>query len=214
MSTKPASLLSALRAEIIAGDLPGGTRLKEEEIAARFGVSRVPVREALRQLESEGFAVAERYKGVTVADRSTHVVVELMQVRRGLEVMAAGLAADRRGGEVADELRTVVDRGARAGREHQIEALPPLILEFHQLVARASGNRQLEQLIDRLLEQTAWGFEQEIEERVDSSWRDHASIAAAVLDGSRMQASFLMDEHILKDETIFRRSFDSAPPAA
>lgn len=206
MPVDPTSLLSVLREDIISGALPGGARLKEEEIAARFGVSRVPVREALRQLESEGFAVAERYKGVTVADHSGHLVIELMQVRRGLEVLAAGLAAADRGGPVRDQLQSVVERGARAGRAHEIAALPPLILEFHQLVARASGNSRLQQMLARLLHQTAWGFEQDIEARAESSWRDHGTIAAAILDGAELQARLLMDEHILKDETLYRRS--------
>ena len=206
MTSLPSSVAQALRTEIISGELRGGQRLKEDVLAARFGVSRVPVREALRQLESEGFVVAEKFKGVTVAEHSVDVVVELMQVRRGLEVLAASLAADVRGGEVAADLQEVVAQGTSAGRARDISALPPLILQFHQLVARAAGNRRLERMIDRLLEQTAWGFEQEIEDRIESSWRDHATIAAAILDGARVQASYLMDEHILKDELIYRRT--------
>jgi DNA-binding GntR family transcriptional regulator len=206
VDSKSAAVLSALRSEIISGVLPGGTRLKEDVLAARFDVSRVPVREALRQLESEGFAVAEKFKGVSVADRSTEVVIELMQVRRGLEVLAAQLAAQRRGGEQAADLQAVVSRGRSEGQAGNIGQLPPLIREFHRLVARASGNSLLETMIDRFLDQTAWGFEQEIEERVESSWNDHGAIAASILSGSPVQAGLLMDEHILKDEAIYRRS--------
>lgn len=209
MDSKPASVLKALRAEIIANTLPGGTRLKEDVIAARFDVSRVPVREALRQLESEGFVVAEKYKGVTVAESSTEVVIELMQIRRGLETLAAQLAARRRGGDQAGALQSVVAQGRAEGEAGHIAELPPLIHEFHRLVARASGNERLAQMIERLLEQTAWGFEQEIEDRVASSWSDHGAVAAAILAGSPMQAGLLMDEHIEKDEAIYRRSFPS-----
>lgn len=207
MDSKAAAVVKALRAEIIDGTLPGGARLKEDTIAARFDVSRVPVREALRQLETEGFVVAEKYKGVTVASTSTAVVIELMQIRRGLETLAARLAAVRRGGEQAAALQAVVARGRSEGAAGHLDELPPLIFEFHRLVARASGNGSLAQMIERLLEQTAWGFEQEIEERVTSSWTDHGAVAAAILAGSPMQASFLMDEHIEKDEAIYRRSF-------
>jgi DNA-binding GntR family transcriptional regulator len=206
VDSKSASVLRALRSEIISGVLPGGARLKEDVLATRFDVSRVPVREALRQLESEGFVVAEKFKGVTVAERSTEVVVELMQVRRGLEVLAAQLAAQRNGGEQAAELRAVVSEQRSAGQAGHIDELPPLIREFHRLVARASGNGLLETMIDRLLDQTAWGFEQEIAERVESSLNDHGAVAAAILAGSPVQAGLLMDEHILKDEAIYRRS--------
>jgi DNA-binding GntR family transcriptional regulator len=200
----PASVIRELRAEIIAGDLQGGARLKEDMLAKRFGTSRVPVREALRQLESEGFVVAEKYKGVRVAENSVQVVVELMQVRRGLEVLAAQLAASRGGGEQVEALSAVVERGRAEGAAHHVDALPPLIMEFHRLVAAASGNGQLEVLIARLLDQTAWGFEQDIEGRIESSWNDHSAIAAAILAGSPVQAGLLMDEHVIKDERIYR----------
>ena len=206
VDSKSAAVLRVLRSEIISGVLPGSTRLKEDVLAARFEVSRVPVREALRQLESEGFVVAEKFKGVTVAERSAEVVIELMQVRRGLEVLAAQLAAQRNGGDQAAELQAVVSRGRSEGQAGNIDQLPPLIREFHRLVARASGNSLLETMVDRFIDQTAWGFEQEIEERVESSWNDHGAVLAAILAGSPVQAGLLMDEHILKDEVIYRRS--------
>jgi DNA-binding GntR family transcriptional regulator len=200
VESKPASVLKALRAEIIAGSLGRGTRLKEDAIAERFGVSRVPVREALRQLETEGFVVAEKFKGVTVADSSTEAVIELMQVRRGLEVLAAELAAARKGGESAESLRAVV---TEERSDQEVEAQSPLF-SFHRLVARASGNSQLEPMIERLLHQTAWAFERVTQEEVASSSGDHAAVANAILRGSSVQAGLLMDEHLRRDEAIFR----------
>jgi DNA-binding GntR family transcriptional regulator len=202
---KSVSILTVLRAEIIDGTIPAGARLKEEAIAARFGVSRVPIREALLQLESEGFIHTEKYKGATVSTRSQRDVVELMQVRRGLEMLAASLAAEAHGGDQVENLRAVVERGRRAGDAGAVDELPPLILEFHQVVARAAGNTELARMLDGLLQRIAWGFELEIEDRIDTSWADHAAIATAILGGSTMQAAYLMDEHIRKDERIYRR---------
>jgi DNA-binding GntR family transcriptional regulator len=202
---KSDSIVTVLRAEIIDGTLSAGSRLKEEAIASRFGVSRVPIREALLQLESEGFINTEKYRGATVSARSERDVVELMQVRRGLEVLAASLAAEARGGAEADNLRAIVDRGRRAGESGAVDQLPPLILQFHEIVARASGNAELARMLDGLLRRIAWGFELEIEDRIDTSWADHAAIATAILGGSPVQAGYLMGEHILKDEVIFRR---------
>ncbi|MFK4482149.1 DNA-binding GntR family transcriptional regulator [Curtobacterium sp. AB7] len=141
MESKPASVLKAIRAEIIAGTLARGPRLKEDALAERFGVSRVPVREALRQLETEGFVESEKFKGVRVADSSTEVVIELMQIRRGLEVLAAELAARRQGGECADLLRAV---GHEKRSDQEVEAAHSPLFAFHGLVARASGNSRLE----------------------------------------------------------------------
>ncbi|WP_284740078.1 GntR family transcriptional regulator [Amycolatopsis sp. RTGN1] len=211
MVAKSNSVVTVLRAEIIDGTIPAGTRLKEEAIATRFGVSRVPIREALLQLESEGFVNTEKYKGATVSARSQHDVVELMQIRRGLEVLAATLAAEAHGGDQAEHLRAVVARGRQAGEDGAVDQLPPLIMEFHEVVARASGNAELARMLEELLRRISWGFELEIEDRIDTSWADHAAIATAILGGSPVQAGYLMGEHILKDEWIYRRQ--AAPSA-
>ncbi|MGH3437506.1 MAG: GntR family transcriptional regulator [Sciscionella sp.] len=194
-----------LREEIISGRFKAGERLIEDVLAEEHGVSRVPVREALRRLETEGFVTLTPYRGATVSTGSGRASLELMQVRRGLEVMAARLAAETRGGEVAAALGTVVERGRQAAHFHQVKALPPLIMEFHELVAQASGNHQLQLTIDRVLKRVSWGFELELEERIDSAWADHAAIAAAILNNSPIQAGYLMDEHIAKDERIYQQ---------
>jgi DNA-binding FadR family transcriptional regulator len=80
---------------------------------------------------------------------------------------------------------------------------------FHELVAQASGNHQLQLAIDRVLQRVSWGFELELEERIDSAWADPA-IAAAILNNSPFQAGYLMDEHIAKDERLYQQRLDRA----
>jgi len=201
VESKPASVLKAIRADIIAGALPRGSRLKEDVLAERFGVSRVPVREALRQLETEGFVESEKFKGVRVADSSTEVVIELMQIRRGLEVLAAELAAGRRGGECADLLRAV---GREERSDQEGEAVQSPRFAFHGLVAHAAGNSRLETMIDNLIHQTAWAFERVTQDEVASSSDDHTAVASAILRGASVQAGLLMDEHLRRDEAIYR----------
>ena len=87
------SIAHALREEILAGRLTGGERLVEEAIAKRYGVSRVPVREALTRLQSEGFVTIVRYRGAAVSETLVQDSRELLQIRRGLEILAAQLAA-------------------------------------------------------------------------------------------------------------------------
>ena len=201
MESKPASVLKAIRAEIIAGTLARGSRVKEDALAERFGVSRVPVREALRQLETEGFVVSEKFKGVRVADSSTEVVIELMQIRRGLEVLAAELAARHVGGDCVELLRAV---GHEERSDQEVEAAESPRFAFHGLVARASGNARLETMIEHLIHQTAWAFERVTREEVASSSGDHTAVAAAILRGASVQAGLLMDEHLRRDEAIYR----------
>jgi DNA-binding GntR family transcriptional regulator len=198
-------IADAIRQDIISGRLKAGERLPEEVIAKEHDVSRVPVREALRRLETEGFVTLMQFSGARVSETSWTDSIELMQVRRGLEVLATRLAADRRGGEYAGALTNVVERGKRAGRRKQLGDLPTLIMEFHQIVAKASGNHHLEEMLTRLLQRISWGFELDLEERIESSWSDHSVIATAILNGLSFQAGFLMDEHIHKDEVLYLR---------
>jgi DNA-binding GntR family transcriptional regulator len=203
------AIADALRDDIIRGRKKPGERLVEDAVAKEHGVSRVPVREALRRLESEGFVTLAKYQGAAVSTTSKRDSLELMQVRRGLEVMAARLAAERRGGDFADELTSVVDRGRAAANAHRLDELPDLIMSFHELVASAAGNLQLSETLHRVLQRISWGFELDLVQRLDSAWFDHAMIATAILSGSPTQAGILMDEHIIKDENLYRQRMDS-----
>ncbi len=198
------SIAAAIRDDVLDGRVRPGDRLPEPMLAERFGVSRVPVREALSQLQSEGFVSLERYKGATVSGSSRSNALELMQVRRGLEVLGSRLAAEQRGGTAADELRTIIESGRRAERDHEHDQVPPLVMRFHTLVAEASGNRELTLMLETTLRRIAWVFDRDVPSRADGCWRDHAAIAGAILDSSPIQAGYLMDEHIAKDEQLLR----------
>jgi DNA-binding GntR family transcriptional regulator len=201
-----------LRQAILSGRLQAGERLLEDAVAREHGVSRVPVREALRRLESEGFVTLTPYRGASVSETSRRDIIEHMQVRRGLEVLAAQLAAEARGGDVRAELMDVVARAREAGEAHRVAEIPPLMLEFHKLIARASGNHQLELMLDRMLQTISWGFLLDLEERVDASHTDHAAIASAILNGSPVQAGLLMSEHAGKDEVVYRQKYSETTP--
>jgi DNA-binding GntR family transcriptional regulator len=190
------SIAHALREEILSGRLVGGERLVEEAIAKQYGVSRVPVREALNRLQSEGFVTIVRYRGAAVSETLVQDSRELLQIRRGLEVLAAQLAAENRGGMVADELAAIAD-----DRSHEA---PTGSLSFHQLVAAASGNRQLEEMLAGVNRRVQWG----LGHNPDASTSDHRVLAIAIVNGSVMQAGYLMDEHLQRDERYFADKFD------
>ncbi|MET8795688.1 GntR family transcriptional regulator [Nocardia sp. NPDC004568] len=206
------AVADAVREDILGGRLSPGDRLREVDLAERFGVSRVPVREALSQLQSEGFVTLVRYRGATVSAPSGSAARELVQIRRGLEVLAAQLAARAKGGPVAEELARVVELGRSADPIQAHEELPPLILRFHTLVAEASGNQQLRAMLEQILERVSWIFGQRLESRTHISWRDHVAIAQAILNGSPVQAGYLMDEHIARDEELLADMDAAATP--
>jgi DNA-binding GntR family transcriptional regulator len=198
------TIASLLRDEILDGSLQPGERLIESTIAERFGVSRVPAREALSQLQSEGFVTLVRYRGATVSGAPKADALELMQVRRGLEVVAAELAAEVRGGPSAEALSSIVHRGHALHQTHDLVQVPPLVFEFHMIVAEASGNIELHRALSQVLTRVSWVFSHHIDVRADDSWNDHSMIARAILGGSPIQAGLLMGEHIRKDEELIR----------
>lgn len=193
------AIATAIRDDVLDGRLTPGDRLPEPMLAERFGVSRVPAREALAQLQSEGFVRLERYKGATVSGDSRVDTLEVLQVRRGLEGFGARLAAARQGGTHADELRSIVTSSHEA-----TERTANLAMMFHTVVAEASGNGELARTLSRTMRRVAWVFDCNVEVRSSSCWRDHTAIAGAILDGSPIQAAYLMDEHVAKDEEFVR----------
>jgi DNA-binding GntR family transcriptional regulator len=188
------SIAHALREDILAGRLTGGDRLVEEALAKQFGVSRIPVREALTRLQSEGFVNIVRHKGATVSTTMITDSRELLQIRRGLEVLAAQLAAQNRGGPVARELADIAADVPPSG-DHTA---------FHDLVATASGNRQLVEMLATVNRRVQWG----LGHNPDASTTDHRVLAIAIVNGSAVQAGYLMDEHLQRDERYFAEKFD------
>lgn len=189
------AIAHALREDILAGRLLGGERLVEETIAKRYGVSRVPVREALTRLQSEGFVTIVRYRGAAVSETLVQDSRELLEIRRGLEILAAQLAAQNRGGPVAEELAAIAE-----GRddEQRTDGTP-----FHQLVSAASCNRQLVDMLISINRRVRWS----LGDNADASVSDHRVLATAIVNGSVVHAGYLMDEHLRRDERYFAEKF-------
>jgi DNA-binding GntR family transcriptional regulator len=192
-----------LRRRIIEGDLKPGERIREEEIAAPHAVSRVPVREAIRRLEAEGYVALTRFQGASVALPSNTAAIELMQIRRPLEALAARLAAQRTGQPVASQLRRVTKSGLRSVEERNRERHPILVDEFHDLIGVASGNTHLVELLGQLRSKVRWAFAMDLEHRAANAWDEHKAITDAILSGDEDKAAQLMDEHVGLDLTWY-----------
>ncbi|GAA4393400.1 GntR family transcriptional regulator [Tsukamurella soli] len=196
------AIADELRADILSGRLASGVRLVEEALARRFGVSRMPVREALTQLDSEGFLTTVRHKGATVSTTLRKDSRELLQVRRGLEVLAAQLAAENRGGAVAGQLADATGHDPTGHDAERAPAETPM--SFHELVAVAAGNDQLREMLTTLNRRVAWGLGHDQQ----TSVTDHSALVSAILSGASVQAGYLMDEHLRRDERRFNELYD------
>ena len=142
-----------LRTAILEGDLKAGQRLMEVQLAEQLGVSRTPIREAIRKLELEGLVVMLPRKGAYVANISFKDLIDVLEIRSSLEGLAASLAAERRRDEDIDELEKVAKEFEKSVRETDIDNVLKKDVEFHEKVFLMANNKKLYQLITSLWEQ-------------------------------------------------------------
>jgi DNA-binding GntR family transcriptional regulator len=185
-----------LRMWIISGRLAPGSRLVEIALAEELGVSRGPVREAIRQLNREGFVELTPRRGASVASVAASEALECYEVRIALEGVAASLAAARRSDADLEELNEVLDDGKRLLAAGRWDALAQMNNNFHEALARASYNNELLVLMGQYSKRIAWIFSRSAEQRGAAAWAEHAAIVAAVSDGDSDRAEELARIHI------------------
>ena len=186
-----------IRGLVLSGELAPGTRLGQVELAERFGISRTPVREALRRLAGEGLVDFHSNRGFRVADLGLDAVLRRLEVRAILEPGIARLAAQRRTGRNVELLNGCI---AREGRARSGIAAHDASREFHVTLAHASGNEELVRVLESL-----WlvevGRRLLSRRSAVSDWQsedaeEHRAIADAVAEGRAEDAESLMAKHV------------------
>ena len=196
-----------LRRAILARRHRPGERLVEDRLSEEMGVSRVPIREALRVLAAEGLVEMQPHRGASVAAISSNVAHDLVEVRATLEGLNARLAARHRDPAIVAELRNVLVEGNRAAQGQSVEDLQRLNGEFHDKLAQAGGNSILWDIMRTLRERTSLVFAANGARRAKQDWEEHASILAAVIDGDEELSAMLATRHV-------RRAAEAAFAAA
>ncbi|MEV0094489.1 GntR family transcriptional regulator [Streptomyces sp. NPDC050738] len=189
------SVCTAIRDDIVSGVFERGSRLTEEVLARRYGVSRVPVREALRTLESEGFVTTRRHAGACVAEPTEQEAADLLEMRLLLEPMGAARAAQRRTEAHLKVLRGLVRLGQERARRGQGEDLRSLGGWFHETLAQSAGSPPLTALLTQLRHKIAWMYAVEQPVRPVESWAEHGAIVDAVARGDAERARALTVLH-------------------
>lgn len=189
------SVCTAIREDIVSGLFERGARLTEEHLAQRYGVSRVPVREALRTLESEGFVTTRRHVGACVAEPTDQDAADLLEVRLLLEPLGAARAAQRRTEAHLKVLRGLVRLGQERARRGQGEDLRALGSWFHETLAQASGSPGLTALLTQLRHKVAWMYAVEQPAHPVETWAEHGAIVDAVARGDGERARALTTLH-------------------
>ena len=195
-----------IREQILSGELPPGSRLVETEIAAELGVSRTPLREAFRELESEGLIVYTRHQGVQVASLKLKDMEEIYEIRRVLEGLAARLAAMRRSGPDIDEMISgPVEQMEKAYLHGHLRDIPRAHTEFNELLYRMAGNDRLHDILHNYRQYTERSQMASMTRpgRVEEILREHREIAEAIRDRAPDRAQATAESHVANARVAF-----------
>lgn len=189
-------IADALRAAIVDGTLPPGTPLRQDAVARRFAVSAIPVREALRQLESEGWVRTETHKGATVSPLLANEAREIYEIRAALESLAIGFAIDR-------HTRHTLTQAENCLRAARAESDPARYAQhneaFHLSLYQPAGKPHLLGMIDGLHRRGERYLRLKLDRPLHKAKSDqeHGALLAAVRAGDRALAQALVTEHLL-----------------
>jgi len=190
------AIRDTLRTRIFEGYYPVGTRLIERDLAAEFGVSRLPVREAVRMLVQEGLLAERSTRGAIVADLTEQQAHHLFDVRSALEVLASRLAAQRATPADIATLRDLIDTAARALARGDIAAAHRANSELHDEITSIAGNPFLRTALEPLQGRMHWLFRHvsDMAELVD----EHRALVEAIASGDPGRAAAQSAHHVGK----------------
>ena len=146
-------VFNTLRQAILRGDLKPGERLMEISLANKLGVSRTPVREAIRKLELEGLVLMIPRRGAEVAQITEKSLRDVLEVRRALEELAVQLACERMTEQGISDLNTAAKAFQKILSGPDITAVAEADVAFHDVIYMATGNQRLISLLNNLREQ-------------------------------------------------------------
>ena len=192
-------IASMIRASIIDGRIAAGEKLREPVLSRQLGVSRTPLREALLQLDSEGFVEMTPRRGAVVRPLSKQDAAETYEVKGALEALAARLACERMDPDTLRKLRDINDRIAslRRARGADQARILQLNTEFHQTLTDASGNEKLSQYV-RVLRAQALRYNYiylSVMSRLEESVAEHTQILDALRGKRADEVERLVREH-------------------
>mgnify|MGYP003877353093 FL=1 len=198
-------IYEVLRERIKTGLYPPKTRLKEGKLAEEMGVSRTPIRDALRRLEREGYVVILPGKGAYVRWLSLNEMRELIEIRSILEAYATRLVAEKKDETLIEKLEDLLKQFKEAMDQKNIPLCVKISTEFHETIYRNCGNNKLYEIITSLRDQ----FYQirilllEIPGMMETSWRDHLEIVKLLRENNVEKIESFVRSHIMKTIQVF-----------
>ena len=205
-----------LRTLLVNGSFQAGSHLREELLARRLGVSRTPVREAVRRLAAEGWLQIVPNQGAYVCDWSRHDVEEVFALRAMLEGYAAEWAAHNATDAQIEELLLLSTRAKTlipSTSVEDIEQIAELNDRFHKLVLEASGQRRTAVTVAHLVELpiTLRNFHQFTAADMERSVSQHQAVVDAIAARDAEWAGAVMRAHVLSGKAIFMERIGLSP---
>ena len=196
-----------LRRAILLEELKAGERLTEIRLADRLGVSRTPIREAMRKLELEGLVGMVPRRGAVVAKISEKNLRDVLEIRRVLDMLCARLACERMSEEAKEKLNTACQDFEEAVKSGDLRDVAQKDVALHNIIIEATGNLTLQQMLDNLAEQM---YRYRVKYLKDDSQyqtlsREHRAICKSIMSGDQETAVRLAKEHIDNQETAIIR---------
>ena len=195
-------VFNTLRQAILTGELKPGERLMEIHLADRLGVSRTPIREAIRKLELEGLVVMIPRKGAQVAKITEKNLKDVLEVRRALDTLAVRLACKRMDDTYKKQLREACDEFAKVVKCSNTKDITEADVRFHDIINQSTGNDRLIQLVNNLAEQM---YRYRLEYIKDAAYHnrlidEHEEIYNAIMERDEERAAKAVVVHIDNQE--------------
>jgi len=197
-------IFNTLRDAIVAGDLKPGERLMEVELAETMGVSRTPVREAIRKLETEGLVTMTPRKGTHVAELTVKDIVDVLEVRAALDGLATELAAQHIQQEHLRQLENIHRQYVAALQKENLATAIKKDVEFHEVIYNASENAKLMNVAGNLREQIYRFRVLYMKDFSNASdvLEEHRNILKALEEQDQERAGLLAKEHIIHQQQV------------
>ena len=191
-------VFNTLRQAILRGELKPGERLMEIQLANKLGVSRTPIREAIRKLELEGLVLMIPRKGAEVAEITEKSLRDVLEVRRALEELAVELVCEKITDEQIQDLKDAAEEFKESLKDGDITRIAEADVKFHDVIYMATDNQKLIQLLNNLREQM-YRYRVEYLKRSDFHQQlidEHEEIIETIESGQKDRAVQVVCQHV------------------
>lgn len=200
-------VFNTLREAILKGELKPGERLMELQLASKLGVSRTPIREAIRMLEQEGLAVTIPRKGAQVAKMTEKDMEDVLQIREVLDELAVSLACDNMSNIEIRDLEEQMYQFENSIKLGDIKSLAQSDVNFHDVIYRATGNTKLITLLNNIREQI-YRYRVEYlkdEKAYPTLTKEHRAIVEALKKNNKLKATEAMKIHVENQAEVVKK---------